>query len=50
MALDKWTGKDGHAGVGCYSWGDGTTTYAMMINKDNTLEFWWKGHQHQSHI
>ncbi|KAF2015806.1 hypothetical protein BU24DRAFT_492003 [Aaosphaeria arxii CBS 175.79] len=31
-----------HAGVGCYSWGPGTTTYAMMVNNENTAEIWWK--------
>jgi len=37
-----WPNKNGHAGVGCYSWGPGTTTYVMMVNLDNTVEFWWK--------
>ncbi|GAB7341492.1 hypothetical protein MBLNU457_7720t2 [Dothideomycetes sp. NU457] len=37
-----WENKNGHAGVGCYSWGPGTTTYVMMVNQENTVEFWWK--------
>ncbi|KAF2008911.1 hypothetical protein BU24DRAFT_359236, partial [Aaosphaeria arxii CBS 175.79] len=41
-ALDKWQGKNTHAGVGCYSWGEGTTTYTMMVNKANDTEIWWK--------
>ncbi|KAF1948069.1 hypothetical protein EJ02DRAFT_461571 [Clathrospora elynae] len=42
VPIQKWSGFNGHAGVGCYSWGEGTTTYAMMSNKDNDVEFWWK--------
>jgi hypothetical protein len=41
-ALPPWQGKNAHAGVGCYSWGTGTTTYAMMANKNNDVEIWWK--------
>lgn len=33
---------NGHAGVGCYSWGPGTVTYAMFVNTDNTVEFYWR--------
>lgn len=40
--VQKWQGFNGHAGVGCYSWGEGTTTYAMMTNRNNDVEFWWK--------
>lgn len=40
--LDRWQGKNVHAGVGCYSWGEGTTSYTMMINKANDTEIWWK--------
>jgi hypothetical protein len=40
--VQKWQGFNGHAGVGCYSWGEGTTTYAMLANKNNDVEFWWK--------
>lgn len=42
VQLDPWLGKNGHAGVGCYSWGEGTTTYTMMVNQNNDTEFWWK--------
>ena len=39
----SWTEKNGHAGVGCYSWQDNsTTTYVMMANLENTVEVWWK--------
>lgn len=38
----EWTSMNTHAGVGCYSWGPNSTTYAMMVNQDNTAEVWWK--------
>ncbi|KAJ9640892.1 hypothetical protein H2199_005560 [Coniosporium tulheliwenetii] len=37
-----WTDMDGHAGVGCYSWGPGTVTYTVMVNRDHAVEVWWK--------
>lgn len=40
--LDPWLGKNTHAGVGCYSWGVGTVSYAMMVNRKNDTEIWWK--------
>jgi hypothetical protein len=40
--VKTWSGFNAHAGVGCYSWGPGTTTYAMMANQNNDVEFWWK--------
>ncbi|QDS68056.1 hypothetical protein FKW77_009771 [Venturia effusa] len=39
---DLWRGMNGHAGVGCYSWLPGTTTYAMFVNQYNVVETWWK--------
>lgn len=42
VSIKPWSGMNGHAGVGCYSWGDGTSSYAMLSNKDNVVEFWWK--------
>lgn len=39
---DNWTDMNGHAGVGCYSWGPGTVTYTIMVNSENTAEIWWK--------
>jgi hypothetical protein len=42
VPIQRWQGFNAHAGVGCYSWGEGTTTYAMMANKQNDVEFWWK--------
>jgi hypothetical protein len=41
-SVQTWRGLNAHAGVGCYSWGEGTTTYAMMANQNNDVEFWWK--------
>ncbi|KAG9853337.1 hypothetical protein KCU78_g4579, partial [Aureobasidium melanogenum] len=38
----EWQDKNGHAGLGCYSWGPGTTTYVMMVNSQNSVEVWWK--------
>jgi len=37
-----WSNYNGHAGVGCYSWGPGTVTYVMLVNLEDTVEFWWK--------
>ncbi|KAF2644169.1 hypothetical protein P280DRAFT_226235 [Massarina eburnea CBS 473.64] len=37
-----WTGMNAHAGVGCFSWGPGTVTYAMMVDEKNTATVWWK--------
>ncbi|KAH9832708.1 hypothetical protein Tdes44962_MAKER00188 [Teratosphaeria destructans] len=37
-----WSDKNGHAGVGCYSWGPGTVTYVTFVNTQDTVEFWWK--------
>jgi hypothetical protein len=38
----EWQDKNGHAGVGCYSWGPGTTTYVMMVSRGLV-----ERHQHQ---
>ncbi|KAF2765136.1 hypothetical protein EJ03DRAFT_280674 [Teratosphaeria nubilosa] len=37
-----WSDKNGHAGVGCYSWGSGAMAYVMFVNTQDTVEFWWK--------
>lgn len=37
-----WRNMNGHAGVGCYSWLPGLVTYAMFVNNQNSVEFWWK--------
>ncbi|OAK97926.1 hypothetical protein IQ06DRAFT_296188 [Phaeosphaeriaceae sp. SRC1lsM3a] len=42
VPIQTWRGFNTHAGVGCYSWGEGTTTYAMMANRNNDVEFYWK--------
>jgi hypothetical protein len=39
---DTFENKNGHAGVGCYSWGPGTVTYVMMVNEENTAEIYWR--------
>lgn len=33
---------NGHAGVGCYSWGGGSVSYVMMVNLDNAVQMAWK--------
>jgi len=33
---------NGHAGIGCYSWGPGSVTYLMMVNLDDTVQMLWK--------
>jgi hypothetical protein len=41
--LNPWQGKNGHAGVGCYSWDEwSTSTYTMMVNEHNDTEIWWR--------
>ena len=42
LEVDTWSGMNVHAGVGCYSWLPGTTTYTMMVDPANTAEIWWK--------
>lgn len=39
---EEWKNLNGHAGVGCYSWGEGTVTYAMFVDLKNTVNFYWK--------
>jgi hypothetical protein len=33
---------NGHAGVGCYSWGPGSVWYAMMVNLQNDVNVLWR--------
>jgi hypothetical protein len=40
--VKTWPGFNTHAGVSCYSWGPGTTQYAMMVSKDDAVEMYWK--------
>lgn len=40
--IKPWQDFNTHAGVGCYSWGEGTTTYAMMADKKNDVQIYWK--------
>jgi hypothetical protein len=42
VPIEPWAGFNGHAGVGCYSWGTGSVQYAMLNNKHNDVEIWWK--------
>ena len=39
---DNFSDMNGHAGVGCYTWGTGTVMYSMFVNTKNTVEFYWK--------
>ena len=45
---EEWTeekpfdGFSGHAGIGCFSWGDDSITYVMLVNPQAELEVWWK--------
>ncbi|KAL5389669.1 hypothetical protein DPSP01_002164 [Paraphaeosphaeria sporulosa] len=39
---NTWRDMNAHAGVGCYSWQPGTTTYAMMVDKQDTATIWWR--------
>ena len=36
-----WSNQNGHAGVGCYSWATGSTTYVFMVDLTNTLQVYW---------
>lgn len=40
--VQPWRGFNTRAGVGCYSWGPSTTTYAMLVNNFNDVELHWK--------
>lgn len=40
--IQRWQGFNTQAGVGCYSWGAGTTQYAMMVSKNDDVEMYWK--------
>ncbi|QDS76051.1 hypothetical protein FKW77_005520 [Venturia effusa] len=33
---------NGHAGIGCYSWGPGSVSYVMWVNLDNAVQMAWK--------
>ena len=35
-------GYNGHAGVGCYSWGPGSNTYVFFINLQDEVNILWK--------
>ena len=45
---DQWVtgppilGYNGHAGIGCYSWGGGSITYLMLVNLKSQVEVLWK--------
>jgi len=42
LGQHTWSGMNAHAGVGCFSWGPNTTTYAMLVDAQNTATIWWK--------
>ena len=33
---------NGHAGVGCYTWGPGSNTYVIFVNLQNEVNILWK--------
>lgn len=33
---------NGHAGIGCYSWGGGSVTYLMLVNLQSEVVVLWK--------
>lgn len=35
-------GYNGHAGVGCYSWGPGSNVYVMFVNLQDEINILWK--------
>ena len=35
-------GYNGHAGVGCYSWGPDSDTYVFFVNTDDEINILWK--------
>lgn len=37
-----FNGYNGHAGVGCYSWGPTSDTYVFFVNMDNKVNILWK--------
>lgn len=37
-----WKNLNGHAGVGCYTWGGTSVTYVMFVDQNNTVNFYWK--------
>ena len=37
-----FNGYNGHAGVGCYSWGPTSDTYVFFVNLKNELNILWK--------
>ena len=37
-----FNGYNGHAGIGCYSWGPGSDTYVFFVNLDNEINILWK--------
>ena len=42
MRQQTFDGYNGHAGVGCYSWGPGSDTYVFFVNLQNEINILWK--------
>ncbi|KAL5413124.1 hypothetical protein PMIN03_003902 [Paraphaeosphaeria minitans] len=42
LAEHTWPAMNAHAGVACYSWQPGPTTYAMMVDTHDTATLWWR--------
>lgn len=42
QSQQTFDGYNGHAGVGCYSWGPGSATYVFFMDLDDELNILWK--------
>lgn len=42
LPQQTFDGYNGHAGVGCYSWGPGSNVYVFFANFNNEINILWK--------
>lgn len=40
----QWTGLNGHAQPACNGWSSGSVTYAMFVDQDDQVAFYWNDH------
>lgn len=40
----QWTGFNGHAQPACNGWSPGSVTYAMFVDQDDQVAFYWRDH------
>ena len=40
----QWTGLNGHAQPACNGWSPGSVTYAMFVDDDDQVAFYWRDH------